>query len=438
MEDINEKILQMSHENEMLYDELITISEKLREIANEAAKKNEADDEETPLCEDKELAEESEESESNTDDREIMVTVIMNSYNQADFIAKALDSIFVQEVNFRYNVIIGDDASTDGTADIIMEYYERYPDCIIPIIREENIGCVMNSYDTLTKADGKYIAILEGEDLWVDTHKLQKQVDFLEEHPEYSGCTHKVSVIDHNGRIIEKNPKYFFQGNIYSWKEYLSWTLPSNPNSWVYRNIFKRYDVDPTVLYKASDHVGDTTQLLLLLQFGDIYNFNEVMAYYRRDFRPTKPSWSALPLFEKQKILYKCLRYYENYAATVMHRTIKFTNTKALLTSLFTMCCDNPSRYKLDSVNEILNGLQGEDKEQYETLYKTIKFKTPFRKMKRKRSAKKRQKLALKQREPKQMMPQILNEIRSLRNTQNRIIGEINNIKKDIVNYEKN
>lgn len=430
---INEKLQQIDQENESLYAELIKINEQLHEIAAKTDAIVYAKDES-----DEESTEETADSEACADDREIMVTVVMNSYNQADFIALALDSIFAQEVNFRYNVLIGDDASTDGTADIIMEYYERYPDRIIPIIREENIGCVMNSYDTLTRANGKYIAILEGEDYWIKTDKLQKQVDFLEEHPEYSGCTHKVSIIDHNGKIIDRNPKWLFQGDIYSWKEYLSWMLPSNPNSWVYRNIFKRDDVDPSILYKASNRVTDTTQLLLLLQFGNIYNFNEIMGYYRRDFRSTKPSWSALPLFEKQKSLYECLRCYEKYAATVMHRPIKFTNTKALLTSLFTMCCDNPSRYKLDTVNEILNGLQGEDKEQYETLYRVIKLKTPFRKMKRKRDAKKRQKLARKQREPKQMMPQILNEIRSQRNMQNRIIWEINNIKKDIANNEKN
>jgi glycosyltransferase involved in cell wall biosynthesis len=124
-----------------------------------------------------------------------MVTVWCLTYNQKDYIRDALDGFVMQETNFSYEVIVHDDASTDGTTDIINEYATNYPKIIKPVIETENqwqrgglkhIVAIMNEH----YRHGKYIAFCERDDFWTDSRKLQRQVDFLESHPDYSMCFH--------------------------------------------------------------------------------------------------------------------------------------------------------------------------------------------------------------------------------------------------------
>ena len=130
--------------------------------------------------------------ESNTDN--VMVTVICISYRHEDFIAQALDSFLAQKTTFKFKVFVGEDCGGDGTADIIREYAERYPDVIVPFIRETNMGAQRNLIDLCKHANSPYIAFCEGDDYWVDDYKLQKQYDFMEEHPEYRGCTARTEI----------------------------------------------------------------------------------------------------------------------------------------------------------------------------------------------------------------------------------------------------
>ena len=117
------------------------------------------------------------------------------TYNQKGFIRDALDGFVMQQTNFPFEVVVHDDASTDGTTDIVMEYAERYPEIINPMVETENqwqkgglkhIISIMNEQHRR----GKYIAFCEGDDYWIDPNKLQRQVDFLESNPDYSMCFH--------------------------------------------------------------------------------------------------------------------------------------------------------------------------------------------------------------------------------------------------------
>ena len=117
------------------------------------------------------------------------------TYNQKGFIRDALDGFVMQQTNFPFEVVVHDDASTDGTTDIVMEYAERYPEIIKPMVETENqwqkgglkhIISIMNEQHRR----GKYIAFCEGDDYWIDPNKLQRQVDFLESNPDYSMCFH--------------------------------------------------------------------------------------------------------------------------------------------------------------------------------------------------------------------------------------------------------
>lgn len=125
---------------------------------------------------------------------EIKVSVICFAYNHEPFIRKCLDGFVMQKTNFKFEVLINDDASTDGTAEIIKEYEKKYPDIIKPIYQKENQfskGISIGATFLYPKVAGKYIAFCEGDDYWTDPEKLQIQVDFLESHPDFTGCFHK-------------------------------------------------------------------------------------------------------------------------------------------------------------------------------------------------------------------------------------------------------
>lgn len=118
-----------------------------------------------------------------------LVSVKTITYNHAPYIKKCIDSILMQKTNFKFELVIGEDFSTDGTRDICKRYAEQYPEIIKLIISETNVGAKVNSKRTFEECQGKYIAFCEGDDYWTDPDKLQKQVDFLEDNSDY-GLVH--------------------------------------------------------------------------------------------------------------------------------------------------------------------------------------------------------------------------------------------------------
>lgn len=122
------------------------------------------------------------------------VSICCVSYNQVNYIEQALDGFLMQKTDFDFEIIIHDDASNDGTTEIIKEYYNRYPNIIKPFFQKENQWSKgirgMFARFTFPHAQGKYIALCEGDDYWTDPYKLQKQVDFLEDNSDYVMCTH--------------------------------------------------------------------------------------------------------------------------------------------------------------------------------------------------------------------------------------------------------
>lgn len=127
------------------------------------------------------------------DENKLLVSVCCLTYNHASYIRQCLDGCLMQKTNFSIEILIHDDASTDGTQDIIREYEARYPEIIKPIYQKENQyskGVKVDLIYNFSRAKGKYIALCEGDDYWTDPLKLQKQVDFLETHPDYVMCSH--------------------------------------------------------------------------------------------------------------------------------------------------------------------------------------------------------------------------------------------------------
>lgn len=136
-----------------------------------------------------------------------LVSISCITYNHAPYIRQCLEGFITQKTNFAYEVLIHDDASTDGTSEIIQEYENKYPDIIKPIYESENQyqkGVPMGSEVwNVPRAQGKYIALCEGDDYWTDPNKLQKQVDYMEQHPEIDlCCTASQQYVQKTGKFI--------------------------------------------------------------------------------------------------------------------------------------------------------------------------------------------------------------------------------------------
>lgn len=113
-----------------------------------------------------------------------LVSVKMITYNHAPFITQAIEGILRQKTTFPFELVIGEDCSTDGTREIVIDYQKKHPDIIRVITSDKNVGMKRNGLRTLKACQGKYIAFCEGDDYWHHPGKLQKQVDYMERHPE--------------------------------------------------------------------------------------------------------------------------------------------------------------------------------------------------------------------------------------------------------------
>ena len=137
-----------------------------------------------------------------------LVSVSCTTYNHVAYIRQCLDPILSQQTNFPFEIVIHDDASTDGTKEIIEEYVAKYPGVIHPIFQKENqyskgIRGLPSRYN-YPRCRGKYIAICEGDDYWTDPLQLQKQVDFLEAHEDYVMTYHDMDLVDQHGVILQQ------------------------------------------------------------------------------------------------------------------------------------------------------------------------------------------------------------------------------------------
>jgi glycosyltransferase involved in cell wall biosynthesis len=134
-----------------------------------------------------------------------MISVCTATYNHRKVIAKAIESVLMQETSFDYELVIGEDCSTDNTWGIVADYQRRYPNRIRAIHRERNLGAYENGIQTLAACSGKYISLLDGDDYWTDASKLQRQVDVLEANLDVSGVFHKThSVNDADGNVYDE------------------------------------------------------------------------------------------------------------------------------------------------------------------------------------------------------------------------------------------
>ena len=211
-----------------------------------------------------------------------LVSVIVLSYKHVKYIRQCLDSILAQETNFDFEILVGDDASHDGTEEILLEYQKKHPDRIKLFIKEQNEGAARNAYDLRKQCRGKYVANVESDDYWCDNRKLQKQVDYLEAHPECSATGGNYYAMYDDGRIKCLSLMPYETNKTYCMKDFVKkYGFVIHTNTLLYRNIIP---VDGEKYEKVRFCVptmGDVFQRVLLYDKGQIYCFDEPMLCHR-------------------------------------------------------------------------------------------------------------------------------------------------------------
>lgn len=214
----------------------------------------------------------------------LKVSVCMITYNHEKFIAQAIESVLMQEVNFDYEIVIGEDCSTDGTREIVKKYAEKYPDKIRVLFHSHNLGLLgkNNFVQTFKACQGQYVALLEGDDYWIDPLKLQKQANLLDEHPQFAICFHRIVVAvqecneykivrSSDDDFLEKSNKSFF-----TIEDLLDLNFIPAVSALFRNKLFKEF---PTWIYDIS--WLDWALHILNAQHGDIAYIDRVMAAYR-------------------------------------------------------------------------------------------------------------------------------------------------------------
>ena len=250
----------------------------------------------------------------------IMVSVLVITYNQASYIQAAIESILVQETQFPFEILVGDDMSTDGTQEILKRF-SKNPHVQL-YMREENLGASRNLYDLQKKANGKYIAYLEGDDLWDSVHKLQKQVEFLECHSQYIACTHKCKLVDESGRPTPNQClEWISNRTIFSINDFHGIILPGHLSTLLHRNVFRDSSNRYEKLITLHPQISDRSLFLLLLSMGDIVQIPEIMSCYRQISSPSKHMTGVLYHFNQNCTLedYQYTNQLQSYARDVLH-----------------------------------------------------------------------------------------------------------------------
>ena len=221
------------------------------------------------------------------------LSIIMLVYNHERFIAQALESVLMQKTDFEYELIIGEDCSSDGSREIIRSYEKRFEGKMKPLYRDTNMGMAGNLMDCLMRCTGQYIAVLEGDDFWTDDKKLQKQAAFLDEHPEYVMVVHNWNIVSGSGAFIEKgsNSREFKK---FGKEDLQRYGLPAQTSTIFVRNIAGDLKEKYKKTIKKYFWIPpDRWASLLLLLYGEIAFLPDVMSSYRYYLEENGTNWSS-------------------------------------------------------------------------------------------------------------------------------------------------
>lgn len=238
--------------------------------------------------------------------QDILLSVCIRTHNQERFIKEALESVLSQRTNFAFEVIVSDDASSDGTVNILQEYQRQYSDKIRVLLSEKNIGGPENLKRVIEASTAKYLTCLDGDDFYTDEYKLQKQVDFLETHPEYAACFHNTWYADENGRLCGLFNRPDFHA-VHDAREFIRerWFVP------IHSAVLRREYIEFPEWYNTVMN-DDYVVHLSVAKHGPYYFMPDVMVAYRRHAQNTSIAYrnqivsdtQLCTILEKMKPLY--------------------------------------------------------------------------------------------------------------------------------------
>jgi glycosyltransferase involved in cell wall biosynthesis len=237
------------------------------------------------------------------------VSVFILTYNQEQYIAQTLESILNQKSSFDFQLVIGEDCSTDGTRAICESYTAKFPNTIklLPKLKN-NIGLIANYMRTIKACDGKYIAICDGDDYWIDKYKLQKQVDFLEFNPDYSIVYTAVKRFYEDGKVLDYN--YNLNKKQLDFDDLIFDNFIHSVTA-LFRNIQSNENTIPSWINNFP--FGDWQTYLWVLKDGSKIHFmNDITAVYRMNIGVSSTYMKKNSIFIE--VLVRILEYiYEDY-----------------------------------------------------------------------------------------------------------------------------
>ena len=251
------------------------------------------------------------------------VTVLIITYNHRAHISQAIESALNQKTTFDFEIVIGDDCSTDGTREIVAGYHTKHPEKVRVLLHEKNLGQLgkLNFIQSLAASRGKYVALLEGDDYWISPDKLQKQADFLDDHPECCTCYHNAWI------ETDSSPpeRFIFYPNgqkpTSEYVDFLRDKLPATASVMFRRGLFSEF---PEWFFQMK--MGDLPFHAINSQFGSFGYLNETMSVYRVH---SGGGWTTKGLVERTHEELKAFRligeffkgrYSEDFASVINQR----------------------------------------------------------------------------------------------------------------------
>ncbi len=299
-----------------------------------------------------------------------LVSICTITYDHEKFIEEALDSFLMQQTDFPFEIVIDDDASKDKTPEIIGKYAEKYPKIINANLRKKNIGSKKNYLYNLSRAEGKYIAICEGDDYWIDECKLKKQTDFLEKNNDYVMIAHNVLSIDFS------NPDKFFLSRNQNIKERdftLIDMISMNPIPSLTKMFRNNYVNEIPGIFDDIFMV-DRIHNILLSQYGKCKFINQITGVYRKHsegisdrFRQENYKSKLFFYDQEEKFLYACSKYFSGMFNDEIDNLIEKLNYKKMKLALKNLKIDiaiksakkiqHSKEYKYSAIIDLLKRL---------------------------------------------------------------------------------
>jgi len=235
----------------------------------------------------------------------VLVSINCITYNHEKYIRDAIESFIMQKTTFDFEILIGEDCSTDGNRKIVDEYVSKFPNRIRLITSDNNVGAQNNLLRLFVNSKGKYIAICEGDDYWIDPYKLQKQVDYMESHSECSFCFHAAEIVQ-----VDKKPT----GNIM--RRYNNNCISSTEDIIIRGGgfcptaslLFPAKLIENLPEFYINAKTGDYGIQMILASKGYAFYIDKIMSAYRTG---VPGSWTS-QLLAVSNIETKIIKYYED------------------------------------------------------------------------------------------------------------------------------